>query len=389
MTTTALPDASSGTGATQTSETEAQFKAFVVAVRDALASMGDPMAKFGVRQNLSLALSVAGNALTIALKDRAGADADRDLGQVLRGGGAVQERDRRHRRLQHPQRAGGRLAGGELGLDARHGREPAFRLWIVAFNDAGTFRLGVINCVSHAAGAGAGRDITSIYPLRAWGIGTSTAEGGAGAADSAQTFYTGTAVAAKAFAVLGYATWETGLATPGTWSAGPTRTQLFGAGEPLPGDILQVQRTDTGAVATGTTTIPNDDTFPQSTEGDQYMSQAITPSSAANALRARAQAVLANSGSANFHLAIALFQDATANALAAARQLVGLAGFDEVVALEKLMLAGTTSATTLKAAAARTSPAPPPSTARPARASGRRDELVPRGGRGDGVKGEP
>jgi hypothetical protein len=43
-------------------------------VRDALASMGDPLGKFGVRQNLSLALSVAGNALTIALKDRAGAD---------------------------------------------------------------------------------------------------------------------------------------------------------------------------------------------------------------------------------------------------------------------------------------------------------------------------
>jgi hypothetical protein len=87
--------------------------------------------------------------------------------------------------------------------------------------------------------------------------------------------------------VLGYATWETGLATPGTWSAGPTRIQLFGAGEPLPGDILQVQRTDTGVVATGTTLIPFDNTPPQNTEGDQYMSQAITPSSAAE--RARGQ----------------------------------------------------------------------------------------------------
>jgi hypothetical protein len=125
--------------------------------------------------------------------------------------------------------------------------------------------------------------------------------------------------------VLGYATWETGLATPGTWSAGPTRTQLFGAGEPLPGDILQVQRTDTGAVATGTTTIPNDDTIPQSTEGDQYMSQAITPSSAANVLAVRAQATSRTAARAAFMIA-ALFQDATANALAAVRNVVGTAG---------------------------------------------------------------
>jgi hypothetical protein len=348
MTTTALPDASSATGATQTSETEAQFKAFVVAVRDALASMGDPMAKFGVRQNLSLALSVAGNALTIALKDRAGADATATSGKSSEAvvpfrNATVATGDFS---ILNVQAAASLVvsSGSTLGTIANQ----AFRLWIVAFNDAGTFRLGVINCVSHAAGAGAGRDITSIYPLRAWGIGTSTAEGGAGAADNAQTFYTGTAVAAKAFAVLGYATWEAGLATPGTWSAGPTRTQLFGAGEPLPGDILQVQRTDTGAVATGTTTIPGDDTIPQSTEGDQYMSQAITPSSAANALKARAQAVLANSGTAAFHLAAALFQDATANALAAVRQVVGTASANEVLSLEKLLLAGTTSATTLK-----------------------------------------
>jgi hypothetical protein len=79
---------------------------------------------------------------------------------------------------------------------------------------------------------------TDIYPLSAWGIASSTAEGGAGAADSAQTFYTGTAVAAKAYVPLGYMTWETGLAAAGTWSAGPTRAQLYRAGVPLPGTVV-------------------------------------------------------------------------------------------------------------------------------------------------------
>jgi hypothetical protein len=41
--------------------------------------------------------------------------------------------------------------------------------------------------------------------------------------------------------------------------------------------LLQVVNTTTGAVATGTTVMPFDDTIPQSGEGDQYMSLAITP----------------------------------------------------------------------------------------------------------------
>jgi hypothetical protein len=118
---------------------------------------------------------------------------------------------------------------------------------------------------------------------------------------------------------LGYATWESGLAAVGTWSAGPTRAQLWGPTVPLPGQVIQVQRTATGAVSTGTTLIPDDDTIPQITEGDQYMTQAITPSSAANALEVRAQALLSTSQAGNCGMALALFQDATANALMTAR----------------------------------------------------------------------
>lgn len=187
------------------------------------------------------------------------------------------------------------------------------RVWAVLFNDAGTLRLGVINCLTTVAGVGAGSDVTAIYPLSGWGIASSTAEGGAGAADSAQTFYTGTAVTSKPYAVLGYATFESGQSTAGTWATAASRKQLWGPSVLLPGQVIQIQRTATGAVSTGTTTIPADDTIPQSTEGDQYMSQAITPSSAANVLDVEAQAYLASSIAG--YTVLACFQDATANAL--------------------------------------------------------------------------
>lgn len=124
----------------------------------------------------------------------------------------------------------------------------AFRLWCVAFNDAGTVRLGLINCLMTAT------TIPNIYPLAGFGIASSTQE--ADASDVAHVFYTdGAAVSNKAYTVLGYATWESGLATAGTWSAGPTRKQLFGMGVPLPGqELQQVIDSETGAVTTTSAT---------------------------------------------------------------------------------------------------------------------------------------
>jgi hypothetical protein len=221
----------------------------------------------------------------------------------------------------------------------------AFRLWAVAFDDGGTVRLGVINCVTTSANAGSGRNVDGIYPLSGWGIASSTQEGDG--SDSAQVFYTdGAAVSSKAYATLGYATWESGLATAGTWSGAPTRKQLWGIGVPLPGQTVQVQRSATGAVATGTTVIPVDDSIPQNTEGEQYLSQAITPSSAANALDISALVFMANN-QANAHLQVALFQDSTANGLAANELFQPSSSSPMSVPLRHLMLSGTSSSTTL------------------------------------------
>lgn len=101
-----------------------------------------------------------------------------------------------------------------------------------------------------------------------------------------------------------------------------------------------------GALATTTTQIPNDDTIPQITEGAEFLTVAITPKSATNILRVEAQINLSPSASSN--MIAAIFRDATANALG-----VGFAlgsGGAEVrrVTVTVEVVAGSTSATTFR-----------------------------------------
>lgn len=101
------------------------------------------------------------------------------------------------------------------------------------------------------------------------------------------------------------------------------------------------------AVATGSTTIPLDDTIPQNTEGDQYMTITITPKSTTNILVIDVIILGANSASA-YNLIAALFQDSTVNALAADVQTGVAAGAATVTRILYTMATGTTSATTFK-----------------------------------------
>ena len=112
------------------------------------------------------------------------------------------------------------------------------------------------------------------------------------------------------------------------------------------GQVIQVVNVMDGALATGTTAIPYDDTIPQITEGDQYMSLAITPGNTNNKLRID---VVVNGASTDTTRWIyALFQDSTANALAATEVYpVGASG-EMNVKFTHYMTAGTVSATTFR-----------------------------------------
>ena len=111
--------------------------------------------------------------------------------------------------------------------------------------------------------------------------------------------------------------------------------------------IVQDVFTQSGAVATGTTTIPIDDTIPQNTEGTEFLSASITPQSASNRLVIDAELFLSASA-ANITMIAALFQDSTANSLAGCAQFVETSGGVVKISFRHEMAAGTTSATTFK-----------------------------------------
>lgn len=113
--------------------------------------------------------------------------------------------------------------------------------------------------------------------------------------------------------------------------------------------IALIQRVVTlnAAVATGTTVTPKDDSIPQITEGDEYMTRAITPTATTNRLVIEVVVNVANSG-ASGGLTLALHQDATANALAAVTRSIPSADLISQLKLTHEMAAGTTSSTTFR-----------------------------------------
>ena len=132
------------------------------------------------------------------------------------------------------------------------------------------------------------------------------------------------------------------------WGAGDsTHTHLSPSeGGFLSNIVVQTVNTTNGEVSIGTTVIPNDDTIPQITEGDEYMTLAITPKDATNKLLID---VIFNASSNNTtSLTMALFQDATANALAATSAgYITNNGIYQLI-LKHYMTTGTTSETTFR-----------------------------------------
>lgn len=112
------------------------------------------------------------------------------------------------------------------------------------------------------------------------------------------------------------------------------------------GALVQKQRYESGGVLTGTATIPLDDTVPQSSEGFEVYTQAITPTQAGNLLHIRAQVII--SGTVGGYFTVALFQDATSNALATSVIHNGNATTMREIVLDWWVTAASTSSTTFK-----------------------------------------
>jgi hypothetical protein len=120
-----------------------------------------------------------------------------------------------------------------------------FRLWVAIFNNGGTPVLALINC----------SNATSIFSLNETGVASTT--GMTSGATTAGVFYTpnGTSLTSKAFRIIGFLTYETALATAGTYNNSPDVLQIFGPGVKKPGDPVQVVTINSTVVTTTNSTV--------------------------------------------------------------------------------------------------------------------------------------
>ena len=96
--------------------------------------------------------------------------------------------------------------------------------------------------------------------------------------------------------------------------SGDTAT-LSGTGVTFPaGHVIQHAYNQTGAVDTGTTNFPEDDTIPQITEGHEFLTQAITPKQSTSTISIEVH--IFYSQSAGTRSGIGLFKDSNSDALA-------------------------------------------------------------------------
>jgi len=115
---------------------------------------------------------------------------------------------------------------------------------------------------------------------------------------------------------------------------------------PSGGLVIQQIRTQSSTYTTSATLTPVDNTIPQITEGTEFFTVAITPTSASSVLVIEATMCTGCSTGAN--LVISLFVDATTNAIAATTTQKFSAGSITTMVLRHKLSAGSTSTRTYR-----------------------------------------
>ena len=137
----------------------------------------------------------------------------------------------------------------------------------------------------------------------------------------------------------------TGTPTSTTPPASDNSTRIATTAYVTNAVISQIVTATTTSLVTCPTNIPQDDTIPQNTAGDEVLTVTITPKSATSKLVIQIGACCSSTGSNNG--AAALFQDSGSNALAV-RGFWSPASGTVNVSMTYVMTSGTTSATTFK-----------------------------------------
>lgn len=117
----------------------------------------------------------------------------------------------------------------------------------------------------------------------------------------------------------------------------------------IAGDVVQVVNVMDGTSdVSGSTLIPRDNTIPQITEGNEYMTLAITPTSASNKLKIEVTAVLSNSVANNLIMALFNTDEHATNALAATETYLQTAGAIHTISFTHYMTAPVAAETTFR-----------------------------------------
>lgn len=204
--------------------------------------------------------------------------------------------------------------GFSAGSSAGATNGAAFILHHVAINNAGALLFGAVNCRSGNSIMSLGEDNTF----------SAAAEGGAGAADSAQTIYSSASVSGKYICYLGRSNYESGLATAGTWNANPTTSVLWSPGMARPGEVVSTSHTESGSMVTdGAGNMPGSvDTAPTNSEGTQLITLTTEASKSKANLFEIDYAIPTIYTSTLGYMTIGLFQDSVTNAISATQQLL-------------------------------------------------------------------
>jgi hypothetical protein len=252
------------------------------------AMFGQAAVAFGVGMlNGILVASVAGNALTIAVKTLSGNDPSSidEAWLLFRDASAGYAAIQLQAALSITVPSGATL--GTVNGQAN-------RIWVGVFNNGGLPVLGVYNSLSG----------TNVLP---WDE-TSPANGTGitSSATSAQLWYTASTLSSKVFRILGYV--ESTQGTAGQWATSPSKVQLFGPGVKRPGDTVQeVTNSVSGSASTTSATFV-------ALAGENV---SIIPSSASNLIRAEASGSLnlPTNGSGNIAIngSVQLSRGTTAN----------------------------------------------------------------------------
>lgn len=118
------------------------------------------------------------------------------------------------------------------------------------------------------------------------------------------------------------------------------------AGFSASGRVAQVVSAVSNSSASTTNQIPTDNTIPQSSEGQEYMTLTITPKSASSTLIVEWQGFV--SASALASVSAAIFRDSGTGAVAATLTTITTAGYGFIVTVSAKVSSGSTSASTFK-----------------------------------------